>query len=132
MDLLLNKGALDVFTQPIVMKKSRQGILLTVIGEAEKTAEYEAIIFRETTTLGIRKSTQTRRILGRKITPISTIYGTINVKIARDQNQIINVQPEYEDCVKIAQIHNLPWKLIHQLALENFSKSQALNPIDFS
>lgn len=124
MELLLNRGALDVFTQPIVMKKSRQGILLTVICTEDKITECEKIIFRETTTLGIRRSTQKRRILERKIAAIETIYGTINVKIAQDKGEIINIQPEYEDCAKIAQKYNLPWKTIHQTVLNTINRSE--------
>ncbi len=118
LELLLEVGALDVFTQPIYMKKSRQGILLTVICTPDKIQECETIIFRETTTLGIRRSTQKRRILTREIKPIETIYGIINVKIATYQGQIINIQPEYEDCAKLAKQHNIPWRLIHQKALD--------------
>jgi pyridinium-3,5-bisthiocarboxylic acid mononucleotide nickel chelatase len=118
LELLLEVGALDVFTQPIYMKKSRQGILLTVISHPDKIQECETIIFRETTTLGIRRSTQKRRILTREIKPIETIYGVINVKIASYQGQIINIQPEYEDCAKLAKQHNIPWRLIHQKALD--------------
>jgi pyridinium-3,5-bisthiocarboxylic acid mononucleotide nickel chelatase len=117
MELLLKAGALDVFTQAIVMKKSRQGVLLTVICTEDKIAECETIIFRETTTLGIRRRREKRRILEREITPIETIYGVINVKIAKEKGEIINIQPEYEDCVKIAQKYQLSWLIIHQTVL---------------
>lgn len=121
MELLLKIGVLDVFTQSIIMKKSRQGTLLTVICTEDKILECETIIFRETTTLGIRRSTQKRRILEREITPVETIYGVINVKIAKDKGKIINIQPEYEDCVKIAQKYNLPWRVIHQTVLDTIT-----------
>ncbi len=124
MEILLNRGALDVFTQPIVMKKSRQGILLTVICTEDKITECENIIFRETTTLGIRRSTQKRRILERKIAAIETIYGTINVKIAQEKGEIINIQPEYEDCAEVAKKYNLPWKTIHQTVLNTINRSE--------
>ena len=65
-EALFNGGAVDVFTQPIGMKKSRLGTLLTVICHPEKVPSCEAIIFRETTTLGIRHSTQQRTILERE------------------------------------------------------------------
>jgi hypothetical protein len=71
--------------------------------------------------LGIRRSTQKRRILEREITPVETIYGVINVKIAKDKGKILNIQPEYEDCVKIAQKYNLPWRVIHQTVLDTIT-----------
>jgi uncharacterized protein (TIGR00299 family) protein len=114
---LLAIGAKDVFTQPIGMKKSRPGILLTVICPLEKINLCEDIIFRETTTLGIRRKIETRSILPRKIIKINTKYGEVRVKIATKNDEIVNVKPEYEDCATLAKRHNLPWQLIHQTAL---------------
>ena len=81
---LLAAGALDVFTQSITMKKSRSGILLTVICDPTLTNTCKAIIFRETTTLGIRERTQSRSILQRDIESVETEYGTVRLKIARE------------------------------------------------
>ncbi|WP_204104823.1 MULTISPECIES: nickel pincer cofactor biosynthesis protein LarC [Spirulina sp. CCY15215] len=114
---LLQAGALDVFTQAIAMKKFRMGILLTVICSPSQVVLLENILFRETTTLGIRRSFQERRILAREIQAVSTPYGTIRVKIARQGDKIINIQPEYEDCAKVAREGDRPWQEIHQLAL---------------
>ena len=120
-DELFKAGAVDVFTQPIGMKKSRTGILLTVICPPEKVSACEAVIFRETTTLGIRHLTQERTILEREIQQVETIFGSVRVKIASVGNEanktIINVQPEYEDCAKLARDNNQPWRVIHQMAL---------------
>ncbi|HEY9858777.1 MAG TPA: nickel pincer cofactor biosynthesis protein LarC, partial [Candidatus Obscuribacterales bacterium] len=94
---LLAAGALDVFTQAIAMKKSRPGVLLTVICHPEQVAACEAVIFRETSTLGIRRSTQQRHILAREIQQIQTDYGPIRIKVAwagtEEQSAIANVQP---------------------------------------
>ncbi len=121
-EALLEAGAVDVFTQAIGMKKSRPGILLTVICPPEKVAECEAIIFRETTTLGIRHLTQQRSILQREIQTVETQYGQVRVKVASqgiEENKIIiNVQPEYEDCAVLARKHQQPWRVIHQMALD--------------
>lgn len=123
-DRLLGVGALDVFSQPIMMKKSRQGVLLTVICEAEKVNDCQAIIFQETTTLGIRQGQQHRAILQREITIVDTIYGPVQVKIARNQNQeILNVQPEYEDCIQLAKQINQPLKVIQQAAIYAFQEN---------
>jgi uncharacterized protein (TIGR00299 family) protein len=120
LEQLLAAGALDVFTQPIGMKKCRPGILLTVICSLEKINLCEEIIFQETTTLGIRRQIQARSILAREIQEIETQYGKLRVKIAKNNNTIIKIQPEYEDCAALARKHNLPWWLIHQTALNSF------------
>jgi pyridinium-3,5-bisthiocarboxylic acid mononucleotide nickel chelatase len=120
-DLLFKAGAVDVFTQPIGMKKSRSGILLTVICPLDRSIDCEQIIFKETSTIGIRRDRQTRSILPREIESVVTKYGTVRVKVARnnlvDDDSIVNVQPEYEDCAAIAQAHQIPWREVHQLAL---------------
>ncbi|MGK7879252.1 MAG: nickel insertion protein [Crocosphaera sp.] len=124
-DILLNVGALDVFTQSVMMKKSRPGILLTVICTVDKIDVCEEIIFRETTTLGIRKSIQKRSILEREIKIVNTKYGEIRVKIATqgkgENKTIINVHPEYEDCAAIALKFNQPLTTIQKIALESFN-----------
>lgn len=119
-DALLTAGALDVFTQLIVMKKSRQAVLLTVICHPEKQSVCEAVLFRETTTLGIRRSIQQRSILQREIQKVSTPYGEVRVKIAGTNGNITNVQPEYEDCAQLAKEHNLSWREIHRVAWQSW------------
>jgi pyridinium-3,5-bisthiocarboxylic acid mononucleotide nickel chelatase len=121
LDRLFVAGAVDVFTQPIGMKKSRSGILLTVICPLDRATDCEQIIFKETSTLGIRRERQTRSILPREIQSVVTKHGTVRVKVARnnlvDDDSIVNVQPEYADCAAIAISHQIPWQEIHQLAL---------------
>ena len=123
-EALFAVGAVDVFTQPIGMKKSRPGILLTVICHPNNVASCEAVLFRETSTLGIRRLTQERAILQREIQKVETIYGIISVKVAwtgkATEKVITNVQPEYEDCAELARQNNIPWREIHRLALESW------------
>ena len=123
-EALFAAGAVDVFTQPIGMKKSRTGILLTVICHPEKLASCEDVLFRETSTLGIRRTTQKRSILKREMQKVETVYGTISVKVAwtgkATEKVITNVQPEYEDCAELARQNNIPWREIHRLALESW------------
>ncbi|EAZ88665.1 hypothetical protein CY0110_27278 [Crocosphaera chwakensis CCY0110] len=107
------------------MKKSRPGILLTVICPVDKIEVCETIIFRETTTLGIRQSIQKRSILDREIKTVKTQYGDIRVKIASqgkgENKTIINVQPEYEDCATMAREYNQPLTKIQQMVLDAFT-----------
>jgi uncharacterized protein (TIGR00299 family) protein len=123
-EALFHAGAVDVFTQPIGMKKSRPGILLTVICHLENLLNCEAVLFRETTTLGIRRTTGQRAILQREIQQVETEYGKVRVKVAwQGQPQarsLANVQPEYEDCAELARKHNIPWREIQRLALQNW------------
>ncbi|HEY9850919.1 MAG TPA: nickel pincer cofactor biosynthesis protein LarC [Leptolyngbyaceae cyanobacterium] len=119
-EALFSAGALDVFTQPIVMKKSRQGVLLTVICHPENQPACEVVLFRETTTLGIRHSTQTRATLERQIQIVQTPYGEVRVKLAGSGDRITNVQPEYEDCAALARENDVSWREVHRLALEGW------------
>ena len=119
-DALFAAGALDVFTAPIVMKKSRLGVLLTAICHPELEDACEAVIFRETTTLGIRRSTQQRTILHREIQTVKTEYGEVKIKVAKSGQTIVNVQPEYEDCAEIARLKNISWREVHRLALQSW------------
>ena len=119
-EALFAVGALDVFTQAIAMKKSRPGVLLTVICAPEQIEACEAVLFRETTTLGIRRSLQERHALHRELQSIQTEYGTVQIKVAwlDDPAHPTNVQPEYEDCARIARQYGLPWLEVHRLALQ--------------
>lgn len=123
-EALFAAGAVDVFTQAIAMKKSRPGILLTVICHPENLLSCEAVIFRETTTLGIRRTTQQRAILQREIQHVEIEYGKVRVKVAwkgqSPEKVIANVQPEYEDCAELARKHNIPWREIQRLALQRW------------
>jgi uncharacterized protein (DUF111 family) len=96
---LLALGAWDVFTQPITMKQGRPGILLTVICPPDRVPECQDLIFRETTTLGIRHFQQQRTLLERVIERVETPYGLVDIKVARHHGRIVNAQPEFRDCV---------------------------------
>ncbi|VXD23522.1 nickel pincer cofactor biosynthesis protein LarC [Planktothrix paucivesiculata] len=119
-ELLFQAGAIDVFSQPITMKKSRLGVLLTVICHPEHHQTCEAILFRETTTLGIRHTLQNRSILKRDIQTVETQYGAVRVKVGFSGKKITNVQPEYEDCAKLAKQYKVSWLEVHRLALQSW------------
>ncbi|NJM98047.1 MAG: nickel pincer cofactor biosynthesis protein LarC [Phormidesmis sp. RL_2_1] len=118
-DLLFTAGAVDVFTQAVAMKKNRLGTLLTVLCPDSAVAACEALIFQETTTLGIRRTDQKRSVLGREMVGVTTAYGEIAIKVARSLvgGAVLNLQPEFEDCAKVARSHNIPWQQVHQAAL---------------
>lgn len=126
-DELFSVGVLDVFTQAIGMKKSRPGILLTVICYPNNLHRVQNILFRETTTLGIRCSIQQRTVLQREIQSLETEYGMVRVKVAwqgsNENRAITNIQPEYEDCAELARKNNLPWRKIQQAALKTWHQN---------
>ncbi len=125
-DPLYAAGAVEIFTQGITMKKSRPGILLTVLCPASQVAACETVIFAETSTLGIRRWVQPRHILHREFQTVTTPYGPVAIKIGRANadGPILNVQPEYEDCARLAQTHQQPWQHIHQQALWTWQQQQ--------
>jgi hypothetical protein len=130
-EALLAAGALDVFTQAIGMKKSRPGILLTVICHPAEVEACEAVLFRETTTLGVRHSRQQRNILQREIRSIDIGHGIVRVKIAyQNSGKILNVHPEYEDCAKIARQTQKPLQEVQQLAMSQWQQNQAAKITD--
>jgi uncharacterized protein (TIGR00299 family) protein len=104
---LFEAGALDVFCVPIHMKKHRPGVLLSVIAPAEKVAELEAIVFRETGTFGIRRMRAERRKLQRAVVEVQTPWGPVKCKKGwRDGLTIFS--PEYEDCARVAREKGVP------------------------
>ncbi|HAA81486.1 MAG TPA: hypothetical protein DCE09_08045 [Thermoanaerobacter sp.] len=102
-ELLFKNGALDVFLTPIIMKKQRPGTLLTVICEKENADKLKEIIFRETSTFGIRYYEALRYKLDRDFSVVDTPYGRIRVKKGYLNGKLIKAYPEYEDVKAIAE-----------------------------
>ena len=105
---LFTAGALDVTLTPMQMKKNRPATCLRVLAPVDRADELRAIIFNETTTLGVREQILQRYTLPREIISIETEYGTIRAKIARRPNGALTVAPEYDDCARAAREHNVP------------------------
>ena len=105
---LFTAGALDVTLTPMQMKKNRPATCLRVLAPVDRADELRAIIFNETTTLGVREQILQRYTLPREIISVETEYGTIRAKIARRPNGTLTVAPEYDDCARAAREHNVP------------------------
>jgi uncharacterized protein (DUF111 family) len=101
-------GALDVFMSATQMKKSRPGILLTLLCEPAKADALIEMLLAETTTLGVRHYEARRRVLERSLEEVETSYGPVRVKVARDGKRTLHFQPEYEDCAQIASTKGIP------------------------
>lgn len=121
MERLLASGALDVTLTPVLMKKNRPGTILSVIAAPERTEDLAAILFAETTTLGLRILQGERRVLPRKMAEIATVYGVIRIKCAETGS----FAPEYEDCRKAALEHRVPLRVVISAANEAFRKIQS-------
>ncbi|MDK2800685.1 MAG: pyridinium-3,5-bisthiocarboxylic acid mononucleotide nickel chelatase [Clostridiales bacterium] len=118
MEKLFGAGALDVFYTPIYMKKNRPAVKLTTICSQEKVDDIQQIIFRETTTIGIRKYKTERVCMDRKIISVDTPYGPARVKVS-NMDELEKYAPEYEDCKRIAESNQLALKDVYQLVLDN-------------
>ncbi|MCD4780745.1 MAG: nickel pincer cofactor biosynthesis protein LarC [Candidatus Omnitrophica bacterium] len=115
-DRLRDAGALDVFLTPVYMKKNRPGILLSVVAQRQMMDALLSIIFRETTTIGVRIQPVERRTLQRKQLKLKTSLGTVRVKVSYHDQEVLNIAPEYEDCKRIAKRKNLPIKVVYDEA----------------
>ena len=120
MDRLYAAGALEVFYIPVQMKKNRPGTLLTVVALPALQTAMTAIIFRETTTIGLRHHEVDRECLERAIVAVETPVGTVRVKVASRGGQVLNATPEFEDCAKLAAASNLPVKEVQALAMKAY------------
>ncbi len=105
-------GALDVFLIPVIMKKSRPAVLVTVLCKKEDAIKCSDILFLHTPTFGIRMRTQPRIKLQRELKIVKTKYGTVRVKLGYKDGKVIKAHPEYEDCKRIAMRNNLPLQVV--------------------
>jgi uncharacterized protein (DUF111 family) len=114
MDLLIESGANDVYYTSIYMKKNRPGILLQLLCSQENIDKMKQILFKETTTLGVRYYPLTVHRAERRFREVSTKWGPVTVKEGIYDGQIIQSSPEFEDCKKIAVYHNIPLKKVYE------------------
>jgi len=124
MERLLAEGALDVFSIPVQMKKSRPGALLTVLAKMEDANRLTKLIFAETTTLGVRRHEEQRQTLSRRWETVDTTWGPVRIKIANMNGSVSNYAPEYEDCRALAEAQHVPLKQVIQEALRAYASGK--------
>ena len=124
LERLLEAGALDAWTVPIGMKKSRPGVMLCVLCKPEDRAAMSALLFRHTTTLGVRELTMRRSVLERRVETVQTEYGPVQRKIAAGYG-VERVKYEYEDLARIARGQNMTLDEARKLA--DFADKQCLS-----
>jgi pyridinium-3,5-bisthiocarboxylic acid mononucleotide nickel chelatase len=110
-------GALDCWFTPIQMKKNRPAAMLSVLCEVEKRPALADLIYRETSTLGIRVKQIERECLDREMESVETAYGSIDVKIARLDGRIVNAMPEYEQVRSAALANDVSFTTVRDAAL---------------
>jgi pyridinium-3,5-bisthiocarboxylic acid mononucleotide nickel chelatase len=113
----LAAGALDVFHTPIQMKKSRPGVLLTVLCAEAEADKFTELMLRETSAFGVRRHAAERRKLVREFVNVSTAYGQLQVKLGRLDGRVIQAAPEFESCKQIAAQAQMPLKAVYEAAI---------------
>jgi len=102
MDRAFASGARDCYFTPVQMKKNRPGVLLSILCDRELKESVMEMLFKETTTLGVRSYEVARRALERRIVTVQTAYGPIDVKVGHLNGQVVNAMPEFEQCREAA------------------------------
>jgi uncharacterized protein (TIGR00299 family) protein len=124
LDAIFAAGAVDAWWTPIQMKKGRPALTISALATLDKRGAVITAILRETTTIGVRYAQLERTTLERSFVDVTTRFGVIPMKIARDGNLVINAAPEYEACAKAAKAHDVPVKVVYAAALAAFDRDE--------
>jgi hypothetical protein len=124
MEQLYAAGALEVFYVAVQMKKNRPGTLLTVVAPPSLRARLADVIFRETTTIGLRYQEVSRECLQREIVTVETPFGPVRFKVASRANAVVNAVPEFDDCAKQAAAHNASVKEVQAAAIQAYGAAR--------
>lgn len=119
-DLLFEQGANDVYWIPIIMKKGRPGVMLNVLTDESEVERMEGVIFRETTTLGLRYVRASVHRLGRMFHAIDTPWGLIHVKAGFHQGELVQFAPEFKECERAAKTYGIPLKTVYDEVRRRF------------
>jgi uncharacterized protein (TIGR00299 family) protein len=121
-ELLLDAGAWDVYRAAVQMKKGRTGVQLTVLCRPSLLPRLRDLLFRETTTIGLRWRLENKLALLREFVTVRTEWGEARIKIARwPSGKVANASPEYEDCRLLATLHSVPLKEVMQRAMQAYA-----------
>ncbi len=124
-ELLLAAGAWDVYRSSVQMKKGRAGVQMTVLSRPDLVSMLQELIFRETTTIGMRWRLENKVAMAREFIEVNTSLGKVRIKVARfHSGKVANAAPEYEDCRKIAAEHSLPLKQVMEEAMQAYAATK--------
>ena len=107
LEQLFNAGASDAWLVPVIMKKSRPGVTLAVLCREELKPALIEIIFRHSTSIGIREYGVTKNMLRREELTVDTIFGQVRIKQSYFDGKLVRSKPEAEDCKKLAEKHKI-------------------------
>jgi len=127
MEKAFESGALDCWFTPIQMKKNRPATMVSVLCDADKKDEITALVYSETSTLGVRVASIDRECLPREVIKVRTEHGEVDVKIARFNGKVVNAKPEYDQLREIATRTNRPLKEVEQEILGKLNNNKTLN-----
>jgi pyridinium-3,5-bisthiocarboxylic acid mononucleotide nickel chelatase len=116
MDRLYAAGALEVFYSAVQMKKNRPGTLMTIVAKPEDRETMTEIVFRDSTTIGVRHQELSRECLDREMVTVTTPLGPVRFKVARRDGRTLNAQPEFDDLAKLSEERGIPIKDLQALA----------------
>ena len=122
MERAFELGCLDCWFTTIQMKKNRPAVMISILCEPEKREIFTELLYTETSTLGVRIREVERSCLPREIVKVETGFGSVDVKIAKFNGEIVNIKPEYEQIKKIALEKNLPFHKIKEAVEKQFSQ----------
>ena len=108
LERLLEAGALDVWLTPVIMKRSRPGVVLTALCEPGRVADLSRLLFEESSTIGVRWTAYQRSRLEREMVRLDTAYGSVTFKVSRLEGRVVTVTPEFEEVRRIARDRSLP------------------------
>lgn len=113
---LMTSGAVDAWLTPVVMKKGRPGVILSVLSQPGEVGGKLDLIFKESSTFGVRSSLVERHCLERRMETIHTAFGEIQVKIGSWRGRDVTISPEYEECRAAAEKHGVPLESVFEAA----------------
>jgi uncharacterized protein (TIGR00299 family) protein len=113
---LMAAGALDAFVTPVQMKKNRPGVMISVLCEEQRIPDMEEILFRETTTLGVRRYPVSRHKLRRQAKEVSTAFGPVKGKLGWIEGRPPTFSPEHDDCARVAAAQGVPLREVYDAA----------------
>ena len=116
MDRLYAAGVLEVFYSSVQMKKNRPGTLMTIVARPEDREKLTELVFRESTTIGVRYQELSRECLDREMITVSTPIGPVHFKVASRGGRVLNAQPEFDDLAKLSAERGIPIKDLQALA----------------
>ncbi len=124
LEMSMEQGALDATLSPVVMKKNRLGTKISLLAPMDRIDALTEAVFRETTALGIRMFPVERRVLDRSFEDVMVAGHRVGVKIGSRGGRRVNIQPEYEDCLKVSRKTRRPLKEVVQLAVREYYRKR--------